>query len=710
MHKIFSIFVTTAKGLEYLLAEEIKALNLEPQKITPNGVILKGSLKNIYQLLFELRLASRVLVKLYQCDALTKESIYESAKHFHWAKHFSVDKRFSIQFNGKSPLIKNSMYGAMVIKDGICDYFLEKDNQRPSIDKNNPDIHLIAYLKNDRLNVYLDVLGEPLHKRGYRQEQGLAPLRENLAAAILRRAKFHEKDFSRYGMIDPCCGSGTFLIEAALMALNISPHLLRDDNKLDNWLGHFEPMYYKLKTDKRIKQKKALHKKMAPFIGYDKSPVAINIAIENAEKAGVGDFIQFETQPISAFNVPDKLKNGLFIANPPYGERMGDVHNLVHLYEAFGNAYQKLGESFDCALLTSDVTLAKATNLRSKKQYHFRNGMIDSKLYLLETFADRSSNDLTVDENLLNRLDKNLKKLKSWQKQHHVTCFRVYDADLPEYNAAIDIYQSNDKTLQLYAHIQEYQAPKNIPLHTSEQRLQVLINSVKKCFSLKDKHIATKQRKKQEGQNQYQAKDKQKNIIHVSEGNVQCIVNLFDYLDTGLFLDHRKTRLSFAKNKMTKFLNLFCYTGVASLHAAKSGAKTYNVDLSKTYLDWAKDNFKINQFDENNHHFINADVEAYLDGCDDFFDVIFLDPPSFSNSKKLNHHFDIVTDHSCLINKAIKRLSPNGKLIFSTNKKGFKLDEKIISDYHVTNVSNKSIDKDFNPKKPPHCCFEIKTH
>ncbi len=708
MSDSYAIFIPVAKGLEYLLEEELAEFGVKPTRLNHQGIEAEVSLSMLYKLCLSLRIGSRVLVRLFQAEVTDKQSLYQAAKDYCWLEHFNQEKSLKIDFRGQSRDIRNSMYGALLLKDGLCDYFMENTNTRPNIDKETPNILLFATLKRQTLNVYLDPIGHALHKRGYREKAGRAPIKETLAAALLKRAKFDKQDAEHYGLLDPCCGSGTLLIEGVMMALGIAPGLLRQHHNLDHWKKHNAPLYLSIRQELETLAIKAKRQKIAPFIGYDKSLAAINQAKENAHLAGLDGLIDFKQQTVQDFSAPKSLKKGLLISNPPYGERLDERLALIPIYEAIGKAYLTLPAGFDCALLSTERMLVKATTLRLKKKYAFFNGPLASHLYCLEAssftkLTEQSTESPALDHPLYNRLVKNLKKLKRWQTQSNVECFRVYDADLPEYSAAIDLYQN-------YALIQEYRAPKNIPPEKAEARLLEILKVVPNALGVSEKNLILKQRLRQSGSSQYKKQSDQNQRLKVKEGSIQCIVNLHDYLDTGLFLDHRPLRCKFETKKVKNFLNLYCYTAVASLHAATTGATTTNVDLSKTYLNWAKDNFTLNKFNLREHHFINQDVEQYLENCQEKFELIFLDPPSFSNSKKTEKTLDVCRDHGRLIRLAMNCVTSHGTLYFSCNAKKFKLDESLSAEFKIRDITIKTIDKDFNPKKPPHVCFEIQSH
>ncbi|MDP3706370.1 MAG: bifunctional 23S rRNA (guanine(2069)-N(7))-methyltransferase RlmK/23S rRNA (guanine(2445)-N(2))-methyltransferase RlmL [Legionellaceae bacterium] len=700
---LFSLFVSCPKGLEYLLEDEVRALGLQVTKVSPQGVYGEANLSVIYQLCLWSRLANRVQLILFSGSAGDQQQIYQLCSSYDWQTVFQVDSTLAIDFHGTSPTIRNSMFGAQVVKDAIADYFRKCTQERPIIDRQAPQVRLHAHLKNDVLTVSFDMTGYSLHQRGYRIETGAAPLKENIAAAMLVRAKWLELADTGGGLHDPFCGSGTLVIEAAMMAANVAPGLLRSDQSFLYWTNHDETLWTTLRAD-AIQQVKPLSIKLQ---GSDVDSQAIRAAIGNAERAGVSAWIEWTTQAFVDCDQPS-TPTGLVICNPPYGERLSDATQLMPVYKQMGQVLHAHYLGWTAAVLTSNPVLARAIGLRATKQYTLYNGAIECKLYCLELSAEnqlRSGEYVhKLSENaemFSNRLKKNFVHLQKWAKRNQISCYRVYDADLPEYAYAIDIYSD-------HAVLQEYTAPASIPAEIAEKRSQEVIQIVPGLLGLSPQQVVVKQRKRQKGELQYEKMNETRRFMTVTEGSAKLQVNLHDYLDTGLFLDHRLLRMRFGQiTPGTRFLNCFCYTATASVHAALAGAFTTNVDLSNTYLNWAKENFKLNRLDISRHQFVQYDCLEWLNSTRDQFDVIFLDPPSFSNSKRMAETLDIQRDHEALIGAAMRLLSPNGTLYFSTNFRQFKLSPQVFDQFSVRDISSETIDLDFKRNQRIHQCFII---
>ncbi|HHF7344716.1 TPA: bifunctional 23S rRNA (guanine(2069)-N(7))-methyltransferase RlmK/23S rRNA (guanine(2445)-N(2))-methyltransferase RlmL [Legionella feeleii] len=697
----YSLFISCPKGLEYLLEEEVKALGLRITRVSPQGVYGEADLAVIYQLCLWSRLANRVQLLLFSGQAHNEQTLYQLCNQFPWQTVFSADKTLAIEFHGSSTHIRNSMFGAQVVKDGIVDHFRQFKGMRPSIDREKAQIRLHAHLKHDIVTVSFDLTGYSLHQRGYRTQAGEAPLKENIAAAMLIRAKWPQLAANGYALHDPFCGAGTVVIEAAMMAGHIAPGLLRHDQSLIYWAQHQPSLWEKMRAH-ALQQVKPIKVKLK---GTDNNPRLITAAKANAERAGVLPLVEFDVQAVK--DCQPSNDQGLLICNPPYGERLGEATHLVPLYQQLGSTIHTHYQGWQAAVLTSNPMLAKALGLRASKQYTLFNGALECKLYCFVLDAKnqlKSSEEGSLSSGaqmLANRLAKNFQHLQKWVKRNQISCYRIYDADLPEYAYAIDIY--ND-----YAVLQEYAAPASIAAHKIEKRSLEVIQVVPRALGIATDKLVVKQRKQQKGSNQYQKMNQTQRTMTVQEGRARLNVNLYDYLDTGLFLDHRLLRMRFAQLAPgTRFLNCFCYTASASVHAALAGALTTNVDLSRTYLSWAEENFKLNHLDLSKQQFIHFDCMEWLKLTRDRFDVIFLDPPSFSNSKRMTTTLDIQRDHQDLIDAAMSLLNPGGSLYFSTNLRQFKLAPQVNEKYKVADISAETIDLDFKRNKRIHQCFLI---
>lgn len=712
------LVVTCPKGLELLLADELTELGAKQAKPSVAHVTCEADQNLAYKICLWSRLASRVLWPLIEVPAKTADELYKGLLDFQWIEHFSDRNTFRVTFNGMNESIRHTHFGALKVKDAVCDHFRAKSGQRPDV-SDQPDLSIHVRLHRDVAKVSLDFAGDALHRRGYRQSQGAAPLKENLAAAVLIRAGWLERMQEEDGaLIDPMCGSGTLLIEAALMAANIAPGLLRKRFGFERWKQHDAQIWRSILQDAETKKALATQSELElTLLGYDADEKVLNKAKDNARRAGVQHFIFVQKQALKDLNkakgLPDK---GLILTNPPYGERLSDEVAVGALYASLGNKIKEHFGGWTLGVFTGNPEQAYQFKMRADKQYALFNGAIASKLmmYSVSEQANRSEPVQTADkpaqlgngaQMVCNRLQKNLRKLKPWLKKQKTDCYRLYDADMPEYAVAIDLYGD-------WVHIQEYAPPKSIDAEKANARLRDVLDAVPVALNVPREKVVLKQRQVQKGKRQYEKQDKQEQFFEVTEGNCRFYVNLTDYLDTGLFLDHRPIRTeieSLAKNK--DFLNLFSYTCTASVHAAVGEARsTTSVDMSQTYLNWGKRNLALNGISDTAHHFVQADCIKWLEEQQDNkqrYDIIFMDPPSFSNSKRMLDVLDVQRDHTKLISLAMALLRPSGQLIFSNNLRKFKMDYDGLAAFQIEDITSKSLPQDFARNHKIHQCFAI---
>lgn len=741
------LFAVCPKGVEQLLADEIRQLGGEVIKENHLGVRWLGDLELAYRFCLWTRLATRLLLPLKECQVDNVDQMYDVAYDIPWSELFSVDNSIRIDFHGKSEFVNNTQFGAQKIKDAICDRFRREVGARPDVAK-DADVKIEVQLRRGRISISLNFAGDSLHKRGYRLVPGKAPLKENLAAALLIRAGWPERAAKGENLLDPMCGSGTLLIEGLLMAADVAPGLNRRIQGFETFKMHDRDLWQKIVEDARLRRTEGLAKLESQFFGYDSSPDQIEATLSNFSRAGTGDEVldanvQIQPKPFQQLWLRDKAikKGGLIICNPPYGERLSELPQLAPLYQDLNDTTRKVIPLWGMAMITGNVDLARSVRRPLHKKYSLFNGAIPCTFFVFDACDERSKQEPSTAikgpiEAFANRLKKNLKPLRKWAKREDINCYRIYDADLPEYSVAIDMY--ND-----CLHVQEYVAPKSINPEKAERRLLDILAVLPEVTGIAVDNIVLKRRERQSGKKQYQRRsdfqqEAEARRMEVIEGNAKLWVNLQDYLDTGLFLDHRPTRLKIASMaKGQRFLNLFCYTATASVHAAVAGAKTTtSVDLSKTYLAWAEDNFRLNgmlqdslpgkqgkvamhksspwgKVEDDKHKFIEADCREWLKSIQDQteeqkYDLIFMDPPTFSNSKKMEGILDIQRDHVELISLAMARLTKHGLLIFSTNLRKFEIDESALKKFTINNVSSKSVPNDFSRRANIHHCFEIK--
>ncbi|CBJ89657.1 putative methyltransferase with S-adenosyl-L-methionine-dependent methyltransferase domain [Xenorhabdus nematophila ATCC 19061] len=702
-----SLFASTARGLEELLKNELEMLGAQSCKIAQGGVHFQGDDRVMYKSLLWSRLASRIMMPLNEFKVYSDLDLYLGVQAIDWSEIFSVNSTFSVHFSGTNEEIRNTQYGALKVKDAIVDSFVRKIKQRPDVAKQQPDVRVNVFLHKEKATVSLDLSGDSLHMRGYRDLAGQAPLKETLAAAIIMRSGWS----AGTPIVDPMCGSGTLLIEAAMMATDCAPGLHRQYWGFTSWLKFDETLWREVTIEAQVRFRKGLQETTSRFFGTDIDRRVMDMARSNARRAGVAQLIQFQQGDASKLENPlPEGVVGTVLSNPPYGERLESEPALIALHSIFGRVIKNRFPGWRLSLFSASPELLSCLQLRAEREFKAKNGPLNcvQKNYSIQSAQISDSTkplDTGIAEDYANRLRKNEKKLSKWAKQQGIDCYRLYDADLPEYNVAVDRYA--DKIV-----VQEYAPPKSVDANKARQRLFDVISATMNVLGLTSNQLILKTRQRQKGKSQYEKMAEKQEFFLVNEYGAKFWVNLTDYLDTGLFLDHRLARKKLGEMSQGKdFLNLFAYTGSATVHAGLGGARsTTTVDLSRTYLEWAEKNLQVNGLTGRQHRLIQADCLGWLAQTREQFDVIFIDPPTFSNSKRMEDTFDVQRDHIALMKQLKRLLRGSGTLMFSNNKRGFKMDFVELEKLGLVaeEVTAKTLSQDFTRNRQIHNCWLIR--
>jgi 23S rRNA (guanine2445-N2)-methyltransferase / 23S rRNA (guanine2069-N7)-methyltransferase len=713
---------SSPRGFGDLLARELRELGAADVRERALGVEFSGALTVAYRACLESRVAARVFLVVADFEAASDAAFYEAIRAVDWRPHVDPARTLACDFTGKHPEITHTRFGALRLKDGICDQLREMTGRRPDIAPERPAVRLHAHANGPKVTVSIDLSGEGLHRRGYRTQAGEAPLRENLAAGILLRAGWPEKAQAAAEFLDPMCGSGTLVIEAGMVAANIAPGSRRDYFGFLGWPGHDRAAWDELKRG-------ALARERQPTLslrGLDADASVLAAARGNAVRAGLTD-VSFEPCRILAAR-PKGPGTGFLATNPPYGVRLEDRDGARALMKELGAVLREHFGGWDACILSGSADAGLELGIRAERVHTVWNGALECRLLRLHVSKESAKTMLhtgrgaRIDESLAespgskmfaNRLAKNLRQLEKWAARESVSCYRIYDADMPEYSFAIDRYTEADGQ-RTWLYVQEYAAPKTIDPAAVQRRRSEALAALPGTTGIAQEFIHLRQRRKTTRGDQYEKLGQQADFKLVEEGGLRFWVNFTDYLDTGLFLDHRLTRARLREAADRKrFLNLFAYTGSATVYAAAGRAReTTTVDMSATYLDWAQENLAVNGFSGAHHELVQADCIAWLEDAvaeRRRYDLIFLDPPTFSNSKRMDDVLDVQRDHRALIDRCMALLAPGGKLVFSNNAQKFKLDAEIGQLYKVTDISRATLPKDFERNPRIHQCFELES-
>jgi 23S rRNA (guanine2445-N2)-methyltransferase / 23S rRNA (guanine2069-N7)-methyltransferase len=713
---VHSFFVTAPRGLVDVLADELRELGARVVRTEPGGCRVRGPLSFGYRICLWSRVANRVLLHLADLPVADADGLYAGVKALPWEDHMDPDGTLAVDYVSVRAAVEHSRFGMQRVKDAIVDRFRERVGRRPSVDPRAPDLRINAFARGAGCSVALDLSGESLHRRGYRREHGAAPLKENLAAGLLRWGGWPQIAATGGAFIDPMAGAGTLAIEAAWMADDVAPGLRRDYWGFSRWRGHDAAAWAELRREALARAAARAAGPSADVLAYDGDAEMVTHARANVARAGLGGRILLEVRPLRSWNPGQAPAHGLLALNPPYGERLGDKADLRGLYGRLGRTLLHCFPGWRAVVLTSDDALRHAVGLVPQDTLAVDNGPIPCTAlgYALpeQTEAEPSAAaaiprvsaaDEAEAAPFSNRLRKNLKQRQSWAEREGVSCYRLYDADVPEFNVAIDRYDR-------WLHVQEYEAPPRIDPELAARRLDLVVAVLPSVTGVSPEHVVLKRRRRNRGHTQYRPFAATGHRTKVEESGYPLWVNLHDYLDTGLFLDHRLTRRLIGQHaKGKRFLNLFAYTGTATVYAVRGGAeRSTTVDLSNTYLEWAQANLELNGIEVGERHrLVKADVRRFLEDDRGTYDLVFLDPPTTSTSKAMEGRFEVGRDHLELVTAVMARLAPGGELLFSTNSRRFSLAPEVERQWAVEELTTSTLPPDFRREPPIHRVWRI---
>jgi 23S rRNA (guanine2445-N2)-methyltransferase / 23S rRNA (guanine2069-N7)-methyltransferase len=710
-------FVSVPKGLEHPLQTELEILGISKVSVLQAGVAFEATWQQALSVMMYARVAGKLTWRVSETEVADVDALYKVVKGLGWEDWFSENQTLSVEAIVQQEGVTNNLFVAQRVKDAVVDRFREKTGQRPSVDRQQPDVVIQVHWKRNKASVYID-LGGPLHQRGYRQPGAKAPLKENLAAGILIRCGWLERCKEIPVLVDPMCGSGTFLIEGALMALDWAPGLLREDPPYLKLKFADVELWQQIKAEAEARLESARRQVTPVIIGRDNEIRAVEATRNNLRFLKQDVQLDLRMGNLSTWQKHDLPDDGFLVVNPPYGERLGAIPELIETYVSLGYTLKHAFAGWQAAVFTGVPEMGKMMGIRAHRRNKLFNGPIACELLQFELHAEptapegellelESGGQYVLSEqerSFANRLRKNAKQLRKWLKKEEISCYRIYDADLPDYNAAIDVYED-------HLVIAEYAPPKEIDEDKATRRLYSMLLIAPELLEIERDKVHVKVRRRQKGKTQYEKMDQTNLFFTVEENGLNFLINADDYLDTGLFLDHRQVRQSIREQaKDKRFLNLFAYTGTASVYAAAGGAKTTTtVDLSKTYLNWAEENMAQNGFSGKQHYFEQMEAMAFMKQCRDRFDLIFVDPPSFSNSKRFAGEFDVQRDHVGMLRLCVKLLARGGTLIFSNNLRGFKLNETAVEEMGmaIKNITKATMPKDFERNSKIHQVWEL---
>lgn len=735
----------TLEGLEWVLAGELEALGARDLRVGRRTIEFSAEAgrekETLYRAVLESRVAIRVLEPLGRFRVASPEALYAAVESIDWREQLRVSDTLRVDAAIHDTFLTHSLYASQVVKDAIVDQLRTPSGKRPGVALRGATLRLALHLVGDVATLFRDAAGKSLHQRGWRTGEVEAPLSEVLAAGILAIAGWRPGE----PLLDPMCGSGTFVVEAATMAAGIAPGLLRA-RRNGHGFFRFRDCDRGLAARLVAELEARVTTPAGSFQASDLDPRAVAAAEACAASAGVGGAITIEQRHFE--DARPAAPAGLVVTNPPYGERLA-LPRAGALFRRLGDWMVRACGGWRAAILAPDTPAAGQLGLRPTHRVALANGPIACRLLEVEIRARQwpaaptadavsaapeplsgtttpaaatpappaagvgrptpaaavppRSGGRPVEDQLgdfRRRLAKRFKHVSKWARRVGTDAFRVYDRDIPEIPLVVDLYAG-------WLHAAEYERPHERTEIEHDVWLDRMVEAAAAELGVPQDRTFLKVRRRQREGGQYDKVDQRQTLVDVTEAGLKFRVNLSDYLDTGLFLDHRTTRgLVRGEAAGKRMLNLFCYTGSFSVHAAAGGAATTtSVDLSNTYLEWTRTNLALNGFkDAGLHRTLRDDARAFLEHRarrgEPPFDLVVADPPTFSRSAKSEIPWDVERDHAELLALVARNLSPGGIVYFSTNFRRFHLaSDALEADYTLREITARTIPEDFRNER-----------
>ena len=704
MMEQLSLIATSAFGLEAVVKRELSALGYEPGAADAGRIFFRGPLAAIPRTNLWLRSADRVLLHVGTCRADDFDQLFDNTRALPWHQWLPADAAFPVR--GKSVRSKLTSVPAVqrTVKKAIVEK-LQDAHGTAKLPETGAKFQVEVALLQDSAILTIDASGNGLHKRGYRTHSGPAPLKETLAAGLLQLS------FWQPGrpLLDPFCGTGTIPVEAAMIARNMAPGRRRHF-AAETWPWLPAELWQQARDEAADLQHAA---SAGRIVGSDSDGGSLKLAEAHAVIAEVAGDIHFRRRDFADLHTGDRF--GCLVANPPYGERLDNDESLHALYRDMPEVLARL-DTWSHFILTSYPNFESIMGRKADKRRKLYNGRLactyfqfhgpppgrdepDDAEALRPAFGQLPADAAKQAGEFRSRLQKRARHLRRWPGRG-ITCYRLYDRDVPGVPLVIDRYDD-------CVHISQYRRSEGPSSDGYQAWLDLMISVVAEVLEVTDDRIFVKERQRQSGARQHERVSDAGFDRIVEEDGLKFRVNLSDYTDTGLFLDHRITR-SLVRERAAggSFLNLFGYTGAFTVYAAAGGAAaTTTVDLSATYLRWAEENMRLNEFtDARQHRFVRGDAMTFIRELPETerFDLVVVDPPTFSNSKAMTDIWDVQRDHGELLNLVLSRTAVGGVVFFSTNYRKFKLDAEPTG-CDLREITRQTMPEDFNNNGAHRC-------
>lgn len=748
------LLAATAFGLEAVVVRELAGMGMVGKAVSTGRVLFRGGAGAICAANLRLRAADRVLLRVGEFGAGDFGELFEGVRGLAWEEWLGRDACFPVSGRSVKSRLSSVPACQRIVKKAIVER-LRAAHGVVELPETGARFGVEVSLLEDRATLTIDTSGAGLHKRGYRTSVGEAGLKETLAAGLVLLSAWRPGR----ALIDPFCGTGTICIEAALIGLNRAPGLKRRFDA-EAWPALARSLWEEAREAARAGERGELEQ---PIAGYDIDEEALRFAGAHARKAGVAGAVRFERRDF--LELASELEHGCIVTNPPYGARMGESEEVEALYRSFPTVLRRL-PTWSHHVLTARADFERVVGQEATRRRKLFNAQIECTYYqflgpkpphmrrgrgeearegLVTALGGSEAGDgvgdgvggsvgrpggsaaarggnrsegagglgageapafgglRERDEAELALFERTLVNCVRHRRRYAargITCYRVYERDMPDVPLVIDRYEDR-------VHVFEHEREHGRTPAQHADWLDRCRDIVARVMGVEKVYMKTRLR--QRGLRQHEKLGESGEFFTVREGGLSFLVNLADYTDTGLFLDHRATRGMVRREaKGRRFLNLFCYTGSFTVYAAAGGAAgTTSVDLSRTYLEWAKRNMSINGFTGftgREHRYVRSDVAAFLRGHERgaHYDLAVVDPPTFSNSTATEEDWEVQRSHGEVLGLVMGLMSPGGVVYFSTNSRRFRLAEELGA-FLPREISNRTVPEDFRNRRVHRC-------
>ena len=720
-HIDLEFFARCAAGFEGTLSRELKSLSVRRVRPLKGGAAFFGTIADAYRVCLWSRIATRVQLMLARLDARDADALYTGATRMPWENHVASGTTIAVQAHGENAFLRNTQSTALKVKDAVCDRLRKVCGERPDVDPHDPDLAIDVSVHEHHATIYLNLSGPSLHRRGYREQsvQTEAPLKETLAAGMLLAAGWYRLAREGAAFADPMCGSGTLAIEAALIGADIAPGILRARWGFTGWAQHDDALWDEIADEARRRADSA-REHGAPLVASDCDARAISIARANAERAGVAHMISFSV--VGAEHLGSRLEaacgylpeRGLIAVNPPYGHRLQTSGGLSGTYAALSQGIASLPEAWRMAVITPDAGIDTALGRRASRTIPCFNGPIRAAVRLYDTMPSQRAEVEVIslagarhtvsvaEENsgqFAARLRKVAKERAKWARKAGITCYRIYDADRPEYALSVDLFTACRPDRERFIRVEEHPAPAAIDADRADIRFSDACALIPVVLDIDRENMHAQGRSRGDGgEQQRSARDPL--VIHVEERGHVFEVNLSARHDNGLPLDQRAVReLIGSMASKARFLSLGSYAGAPAVYAAAGGATEVTVvDPAQSYLDWAHRALGENGFSDRRYRFERSELAAWLSSAGRSgraFDLAYCDVSVLSDHLPLDRVADV--------------LAPDGALILIARSRAFKIDGRALeaAGFTFEDVTARTIPHDFERTPRIHRCWLI---